>query len=181
MGLLKSYGQFLRQRKAASMRNSSVFSFIFFHGTTEILTSGFTRLSMMRSGICGYRRSHSALSSIFVHDVTPGYSSLFSSFPWGARPPRSGIVGRLMTTIPDRWFTEPSYMLEWTSQSMCLRRFVSLPTNTTVTVESLRYLSLISRRILSSVQSSGMSPVSTDLSTNIEYRSPESTSWSLYH
>ena len=50
-----------------------------------------------------------------------------------------------MTTIPDRWFTEPSYMLEWISQSMCLRRFVSLPTNTTVTVESLRYLSLISR------------------------------------
>ena len=84
MGLLKSYGQSDRQRKAASIRNSSVFSFILSHGATEILTFGFIRLSMMRSGIFGYRRSYSARPSTCVHDVMCGYSSLFSSSPWAA-------------------------------------------------------------------------------------------------
>ena len=54
----------------------------FCHGTTDILTFGFRRLSMTRSGIYGYRRSYSARSSTRVHELIlmSGYNILFSSF-----------------------------------------------------------------------------------------------------
>ena len=84
MGLLKSYPQLARLRKAASIRNSSVVPLILSHGATEIVTPDFKRLSMMRSGMYGYRRSYSARSLIVVHDLMSEYNSLFSSSPWAA-------------------------------------------------------------------------------------------------
>ena len=84
MGLLRSYRQFERLEKAASIRNSNVHELILCHGATEIVTSGARRLSMMRSGMYGKRRSYSALFSTLTHDGISGYSSLFSSSPYAA-------------------------------------------------------------------------------------------------
>lgn len=72
MGRVKSYRQLARLRKAASIRNSSVVPLILSQGTTEILTSDFIRLSMIRLGMYGYRRSYSVRSLIVVHDVMSG-------------------------------------------------------------------------------------------------------------
>ena len=81
MGWLKSYRQFARLRKAASIRNSIVVPLILSQGTTEILTSDFMRLSMIRPGMYGYRRSYSERLLIVVHDAMSGYNSCFSSSP----------------------------------------------------------------------------------------------------
>ena len=79
MGWLRSYRQFARLRKAASIRNWSVLPLIRIRGTTEIVTSDFIRLSMIRLGMYGYRRSYSARRLIVVHDAISGYKSCFSS------------------------------------------------------------------------------------------------------
>ena len=83
MGRLKSYRHFCRLRKAASIRNSRVLPFILSHGTTEIVTSDFMRLSMMRLGMYGYRRSYSARWLIVVHDPMSGYRQLLFFIPIG--------------------------------------------------------------------------------------------------
>ncbi len=84
-----------RLRKAASIRNLSVSALIFLQGAADILTPNFIRLSMIRSGMQGYRRSYSARSLTCVHDVTSGYDSFFSSSPWGAVNSLSEIPGKV--------------------------------------------------------------------------------------
>src|SRR5688572_6858274 len=94
------------------------------------------RLSIIRDGKYGYLLSYSDRLSIVSH-VIPGYSS-FSSSPCAALTPTCPVVGNEITKMPLFLFTVPSNMLEYSSQSMCFRLRVSVPTSKIVTVESLK-------------------------------------------
>ena len=88
--------------------------------------------------------------------------------------------GSKITIIPDFLFFLPSCILEYISQSTCLRYFVSVPTSTIVTVDSLRYSSLMISLTFWSSQSSGISPNATEKSLNTWLRSAQEISSSLY-